>query len=484
MGRNTKIVATYGPAVASEPRLAELIRAGVDVIRLNFSHGDHDSHAAAVRQIRSVAAAAGKPVAILQDLRGPKIRVGMLPLGKVELVTGARVTLFALPADSEETAGRPGRVLEAGMVPVEGYPTLSEDVHPGEQILLDDGAIALRVREIVAHGVICEIETGGTLSSRKGVNFPESKLKTIPSLTEKDRRDLEFGVSQGVDWLALSFVRRAQDIRDLKEQVRALRADVPVIAKIEKGEALRDLEAIVDEAAGVMVARGDLGVETNLSEVVLRQKEIIRECNRRGRVVITATQMLESMMQNPRPTRAEVADVSNAVFDGTDALMLSGETAVGKYPVRAVAFMADAAERVEESLDFEHLLSRRPYLSGVPDAVAHAACMTAHEIDAQAMICLTISGLTATLVSRYRPKSPVVAVSPLEETVRRLMLHWGVVPLHLDSGYRDGPDLVDAALDLARARGCVREGDKVVITAGVSTGALRGKTNLIRVEVM
>ncbi|MFC1572494.1 pyruvate kinase [Candidatus Eisenbacteria bacterium] len=484
MSRNTKIVATYGPAVASEDALTALISAGADVLRLNFSHGEYSEHEAAVKLIRKVSTKLGKSVAILQDLRGPKIRVGVLCPEPVMLREDDVVTLVPhTEIEDVSTGGPPIETEAARLIPIEGYPTLHEDIAVGEMILLADGAIALRVGAIDGVRIRCDVVVEGEISSHKGVNFPESRLRTLETITEKDVRDLEFGLAHGVDWIALSFVRSAADVEELKRRIASHGSEVPVIAKIEKREALRNLEEIVSASDGVMVARGDLGVETELEEVVLRQKEIIRACNRRGRVVITATQMLESMMHHPTPTRAEVADVSNAIFDGTDALMLSGETAVGEYPVEAVSFMARAAEQVEEALDADRLLAQRPFLDEVPDAVAHAACMTAHEIAAEAMICLTRSGLTARLVSRYRPRCPVIAVSPEERTIRRLAIHWGVLPVLLTEDL-DGEALVEGALAKARSTGLLAEGDRVVITAGVSPGVLRGKTNLIRAEVL
>ena len=480
MRRNTKIVATYGPAVDSPEKTAALVRAGVDVVRLNFSHGSFEQHAAAIEKIRAAATRAGRVVAILQDLRGPKIRVGDLADGPIQLAQGEQIAIVGRPGPGEDG---PREAVPAGAIPVEGYATLSQDVEVGEKVLLNDGVLRLRVAEIRGEEVVCDIEVGGELSSRKGVNLPDTHLQSIETITEKDWRDLEFGLSQGVDWVALSFVRSAADVNMLKEGIAKHGADTPVIAKIEKSEALERLDEIVAAADGIMVARGDLGVETELEEVVLRQKEIIRTCNREGKVVITATQMLESMIEHATPTRAEVADISNAIFDGTDALMLSGETAVGKYPIESVSFMARIAEHVEEALDTDELLARRPFLPEVSDAVAHAACMTAHEIGAKALICLTRSGLTARLVSRYRPSCPVIAVSPEMTTVRRLAVHWGVLAVS-SPGDLEGELLLDSALFRARATKLVGKGDTIVLTAGVSTGSLKGKTNLVRVEVL
>ncbi|MCK4413396.1 MAG: pyruvate kinase [Candidatus Eisenbacteria sp.] len=467
MSRNTKIVATFGPALRGPGRLADALAAGVDVVRLNLSHGDHEQHAEAIGLVRRIAADQGRVVAILLDLRGPKIRVGRLPR-ELELITGETVTV-AVGAEI------------VGAIPIEGYPHLAEVVRAGEPILLDDGAIRLRIGKVDPPAINCRVEAGGRLASRKGVNLPETKLRTLETLTEKDRRDLHFALEQDVDWIALSFVRQAADVDALRELIRSGKRDIPIMAKIEKREALRDLEAIIGAADGVMVARGDLGVETELEEVTLRQKEIIRACNRCGKVVVTATQMLESMIDHPSPTRAEVADISNAIFDGTDALMLSGETAVGAHPIEAISFMARVAERTEAALDTGRALARRPFQQGVPDAVAHAACVLAHEIEADALICLTRSGLTARLVSRYRPRCPVIAVSPRAETVRRLAMLWGARPMHLDED-RDGEALVHGVLELARGSGQVRPGGRVVITAGVGSGSLEGQTNLVRVE--
>ena len=470
MRRNTKIVATYGPAIATDEKLSKTLEAGADVIRLNLSHGDHASHAKAVKQVRAMAARLGRQIGLLLDLRGPKIRVGQLAQERLELRDGETILLTDQPTPAQERS-----------LPIEGYPHLAADVKPGEPILLDDGAVALEVTEVRGDAIACRVVSGGPVSWRKGVNLPATNLSTLQIPTEKDWQDLAFGLEQGVDWVALSFVRGAAEIRRLQERIAQQGAQVPVIAKIEKREALRELDSIVEAADGIMVARGDLGVETNLEEVALRQKEIIAACNRAGKVVITATQMLESMITRSSPTRAEVADVSNAIFDGTDAIMLSGETSVGAHPVEAVSFMARIAERTESRLDVNRMLRQGPFLSGVPDAVAHAACVTARQISADALLCLTRSGLTARLVSRYRPCCPILAVSPNLATVRQLSLIWGVQALHLDADLH-GESLIEQALRLAQASGRVTTGNRVVITAGVSAGALRGQTNLVRVE--
>lgn len=480
MTRKTKIVATHGPALAGDERLRAALEAGVDVVRLNLSHAGHDQHRAALRAVRGTADAIGREVGVLLDLRGPKIRVGALEPEPRPLASGDRVVL--VPCAAAGAMPAPAGA-DRSAIPIDGHPTLAEDVRPGESVLLDDGALRLRVTGVRPCGIDCEVVIGGELRSRKGVNLPETRLASLECPTEKDWQDLAFGLSEGVDWIALSFVRSAADITRLRERIRAAGGSQPVIAKIEKREALADLEAIVRSADGVMVARGDLGVETELAEVTLRQKEIIRACNRQGRVVITATQMLESMIRRSSPTRAEVADVSNAIFDGTDALMLSGETAVGEHPVEAIAVMASIAEHTEGALDAGRLLAESPYLEEVPDVVAHAACVTAHEVRAAALLCLTRSGLTARLVSRYRPACPVLALSPSAAVVRRLALVWGVRPVELAIDL-PGDALVAAALAAVRERGLVAPGARVVVTAGMGSGVLAGQTNLLRVEVV
>jgi pyruvate kinase len=470
---NTKIIATFGPAINSPELIAEAIEKGADVFRLNFSHGDYESHAEAVKQIRETADLLGKPVAILQDLRGPKIRLGKLTPDICCLKRGDQVTLFA----GEESD-------DPSQLPVTGYDTLAADVTPGEIVLLNDGMVRLRITDVKNQDRIeCEVELGGELSSRKGVNLPDTDLKTLDTITDKDWADLKFGCSLDVDFIALSFVRNANDVIRLKERVREHGKHIPVIAKIEKKEALINLDEIIEAADGIMVARGDLGVETDLEGVVLHQKRIIRACNERGKVVVTATQMLESMVKNPVPTRAEVSDISNAILDGTDAIMLSAETAVGAYPIETIDIMNRIAKRAEGSLDPNQMMASSPFMNDISDAVAHAACVTAKEIEARVVICMTVSGLTARLVSRYRPQCPVVAISPDPRTIRRLALVWGVMPLLVSPEVTED-ELIAESLRITKATGLVKPGDRAVITAGVSTGALKGKTNLIRVEIL
>jgi pyruvate kinase len=367
-------------------------------------------------------------------------------------------------------------------IPFEGYPALGAELAPEDPVLLDDGALRLSVLQASSDEIRCRVVTGGPLSSGKGINLPESQLEGLEGLTEKDEIDLEFGLRHGVDFVALSFVRGGAEIERLRGLIREHGATTPIIAKIERRAALRNLDEIVTASDGVMVARGDLGVETELAEVALRQKEIIRACNQRGKVVITATQMLESMITHPTPTRAEVSDTSNAILDGSDALMLSGETAVGKYPVEAIRMIDSIALRTEEVIDSERGLARRPFLDEIPDAVAHAAVLLAHEVGAAAIICCTRGGMTARLVSRYRPNQPVFAASPNDEVVRRMAIVWGVRALSMDD--RPGDELLHrAALACCRRAGLVRAGERVVVTSGAVEGGLKGQTDRVRVEI-
>ncbi len=421
--RRTKIVCTLGPACSDPAILDQLVAAGMDCARLNFSHGTHESHAEMAKKVREASGRARRPLAILADLCGPKMRVGKFPGGPIELQNGATFTLT--------TAGEPGNQDQVSV----SYPALPQDVNVGDAVLLDDGLLRLRVTEIREHEVVTEVEVGGPLSDRKGLNLPGVNLST-PALTEKDRKDLRFAVDVlAVDFLALSFVRSAAEIAET--QALAINKDgerTPVIAKIEKPEAIERLDEILDQADGAMVARGDLGVEMGAEKVPLIQKRIIRETNLRGKIVITATQMLDSMIRNPRPTRAEAADVANAVMDGTDAVMLSGETAAGRYPVESVKMMAAIAMEVEgewvEELsrmfrdlkvvaheDWEH-----------PEAAARAAAVLSTHLDLKAIVCFTRDGRSAGLLAEFRPRAPIIAVTSNSQVAQRLALEWGVMP--------------------------------------------------------
>lgn len=467
--RKTKIVCTIGPASSSEEGLRALFEAGMDVARLNFSHGTQEEHGRVIGRIRALSGELGRPVGILQDLCGPKIRVGPLRASSILLRNGDRIVLT-----SEEIAGDERRI---GI----SYARLAQDVRPGETILINDGALALEVVSAKKDGLLCEVKQGGALLPSKGVNFPDSRLQ-VDALTPKDQEDLLFGIEQGVDWVALSFVRGPEDLSEVMKILRAHGADTPVIAKIEKQEALGCLEEIVAIADGVMVARGDLGVEAALEEVPLAQKRIIARCNRMGKPVITATQMLESMREHPYPTRAEVSDVANAIFDGTDAVMLSQETAIGDFPAESVRMMARIAEKTEAALTHGGALRERGgegERGSVSDAISHATCAAAADLNAAGIITCTMSGSTARMVARYRPRSPILAVSPNQATRNRLCLSWGVVPMPLEQ-VRDSDEMVAQSVDAALRAGLVKKGDRVIITAGIPLERT-GTTNLLRV---
>jgi pyruvate kinase len=466
----TRIVCTLGPATDTDDRVRALIRAGMNVARLNFSHGDHATHAARIERVRRLARAENAAIALLADLQGPKIRIGEVAGGSAQLDAGATLTLTARPV--------PGN---AEAVHVD-FPGLAQAVHPGDRILLDDGLIELAVESSKDSDVVTRVVTGGELSPHKGVNLPGIPLQ-ISALTEKDRADLAFAVEQQVDYVALSFVRRARDVIELKQLLAASDDRIPVIAKIEKREAVAEIDAILEASDGVMVARGDLGVEASPEQVPLYQKEIICKANAAGKPVITATQMLESMIHNPRPTRAEASDVANAILDGTDAVMLSGETAVGQYPVEAVQTMARIAEVVEGNVEF-----RLPHretddrANSITDAIGKATCEMAVELGARIILTATVSGFTARMISRHRPRTPIFAVTTSEETNRRLALVWGVESVVVPPA-ESTEAMVRASLAAAKEHGVVKEGDLVILTAGVPVGAA-GRTNMIQVRLM
>ncbi len=468
MLRRTKIVATLGPASDSRQVIERLIDAGLNVVRLNFSHGDHASHRATIRLVRQVAREKGRTIAILQDLAGPKIRLGELPEGGIELEPGQEVWL----AGGRETT-------EEGVIPV-NYPYLCQDVVEGERILLADGLVELSVVEVQEGRLRCRVLVGGVLTSRKGVNLPASNLR-VPSFTDKDRADLEVGLEEGVDLVALSFVRHEDDLAEARERLNQVDDPPLLIAKIEKPQAVQRLNQILAQVDGVMVARGDLGVEMRLEEVPLIQKRIIRLAQRAGKPVITATQMLRSMMESPRPTRAEAADVANAVLDGTDALMLSDETAVGSYPVESVATLDRIARVTERALPRISAaeLSGTELIPATEGAISHAACTLAEELDCAAIVAGTSSGSSARMVARFRPAAPIIALTPNPVVQRQLALSWGVVPV-LTRLMSDAEELFQQAEREARSWGLAGKGDRLVITAGVPMG-VAGSTNLVKV---
>jgi pyruvate kinase len=470
--RRTKIVATVGPASRSAQVLERLIAAGVDVVRLNFSHGEAQEHIAVMRLARERAARMGRTIAILQDLCGPKIRTGRLAGGgPVELRDGARLRITT----DERTEGTAERISTS-------YDLLPRDVRPGDRILMDDGNLELRVLTAVSDTEVdCEIVHGGLLKPNKGMNLPGVNLST-PALTAKDRADLAIGVANGVDYIALSFVRRAADLEEAKALVKSHGGTTPIIAKIEKREAIDDLAAVIDAADGVMVARGDLGVELSTEEVPILQKRIIATANGVGKPVITATQMLESMIENARPTRAEASDVANAILDGTDAVMLSAETAAGRYPVEAVETMARIACFTEEQyVQSAPIRVTSAIGSQVSRSIARVASTVADELDCRLIVAFTESGATARLVSAFRPRVPIAAVTSNEIVHRRLALHWGVVPV-LSAGAASTDEMIAQGDRLLKSKGLARPGDSVVMLAGQQRAA--GATNMLRVHVI
>ncbi len=467
--RRTKIICTIGPATESAPTIEELIRSGMNLARLNFSHGTHQEQADRIRTIREVSSALNIPVAIIQDLPGPKVRTGRLKSREVTLKEGASFVLTTRNVEGDEHA-----------VSV-SLPGLPNSVNPGDVIFVNDGAIKLEVTRRSGSDVTCRVVVGGSLQPEKGINAPGVNLR-VPSPMDTDRDDLLFGIEHGVDFVALSFVRAASDILAARSFLQDRGADIPIIAKIEKWEAWQDIDRIIAAADGLMVARGDLGVEIPLEKVPLVQKEMIRRCNRAGKPVITATQMLESMIDSPLPTRAEVTDIANSIFDGTDAIMLSGETAVGRYPLEAVRVMTRVALETEASLAHDKIVADKGAdLEPVTDdAISYAACHTARRLGAAAIVAFTMSGSTARRVARYRPGIPILAATPSPGQRQRLLLSWGVYPFEVaEPGTVQ--DLFAEAVRLCKETGIARHGDLVVVTAGLPI-AIPGTTNLLKVE--
>ena len=468
--RKTKIVCTIGPASDSPDVIAQLLKAGMNVARLNFSHGTHEEHLTRLKTLRKVAKEQGAVLGIMQDIQGPKIRIGDIP-GKVMLEAGQTFVIT-----TEECVGSAERVSV-------NYQKLPQDVGPGNVIYLDDGLLKLEVTEVKGNDVYCQVVVGGELSSRKGVTLPGVSAD-LPAVTEADIEDLHFGVKHGVDMVAASFVRTAGGAETVREIIRSAGADIPVIAKIENHEGVENIDEIIAAADGIMVARGDMGVEMRPEDVPFIQKMIISKCNEAGKPVITATQMLDSMIRNARPTRAEVTDVASAILDGTDAVMLSGETAVGKYPVLTVEIMSRIAQRAEQSLDrekfttiknFDHSLS-------IAEAISYATWHTCRAVNAAAIICSTQRGSTARMVSRYRPDAPILAMTPNEQVVRQLALVWGVCPI-LVPPTSDIDGMLDVSINAALRSGLVSKGDIVTISAGVLTDK-PGSTNLLQVYLV
>lgn len=469
--RRTKIVCTIGPSSDALETVKTLIQNGMNVARLNFSHGTHEEHARRVETIRRAAGEVGTVIGLMLDTKGPEIRTGLLEEDKISLAAGDRIILT-----TEDVKGNARRLSVS-------YQGLPGDVRPGSRILLADGLIELEVVSVDGTEILCNIINGGEIGSRKNVHLPGA-IVNLPAVTEKDVSDIRFAVEQGFDFIAASFIRSAADVLAVKRVLEENDSEIQIIAKIENHQGVENIDEIIKVADGIMVARGDMGVEIPTEEVPLIQKMIIQKCNKAGKPVITATQMLESMMTNPRPTRAEATDVANAIFDGTDAIMLSGETAAGRYPEESVKMMDRIAVRTERALGFGELLGRKEIspLRTVTDAISHATCSTALDLGAKAIITSTKSGHTARMVSKYRPKARIIAVTPKMDVVRRMTLVWGVMPL-LVAETTGTDEMIASAIETALAANLINCGDLVVITAGIPVG-VPGTTNLLKVHIV
>jgi pyruvate kinase len=469
--RRAKIVATLGPASSNESTFRELLRAGLDVARLNFSHGTHPEKLKLIEMVRKISHDEGKRVCILGDLQGPKIRTGRLKNRiPVQLKTGQRLRIT------------PGDIPGTSTLIATTFPTLAENLEPGARILLSDGLIELRVVEIPGEDVECEVINGGMLGEHKGINLPGIAVR-VPSLTEKDEIDLEFGMKHGIDAIAVSFVRTAEDVRHVRYRVAALGLDTWIIAKLEKPQAIENLEAILEAADGVMVARGDLGVEMPPEKVPAIQKHVIRRASEYRKPVITATQMLESMIENPRPTRAEASDVANAIYDGTDAVMLSAETAAGKYPVEAVKMMAKIVSETESNLRDTNTWEARPgrIRLSIAETICESMAHAAEDVDVAAIAVFTESGTTARQLSKYRPKPPIFALSSIDQVIHRMAMLWGVYPIKCPK-LHTAEQMVDQAEALLEQGGYVRPKEILGIVAGTRTRS--GSTNFLRLHVL
>ena len=469
--KKTKIVCTIGPASESIDTLKELIKSGLNVCRLNFSHGNYEEHGKRIDNIKAARNEMKLPIAILLDTKGPEIRTGKFSSPEVNLVEGQNFIITMEDVLGDETKC------------TVSYKELVNDVKPGNQILIDDGLVGLAVKEIKGQEILCIVQNAGTIKDNKGVNVPNVKIN-LPAITPKDKKDIEFGIEQGIDFIAASFVRKASDVLAIREILEENNAtNIQIISKIENQEGVDNIDEILEVSDGLMVARGDLGVEIPTEDIPIVQKELIKKCNILGKPVITATQMLDSMIRNPRPTRAEVTDVANAIFDGTDAIMLSGETAAGKYPLESVKTMASIARRAEQTLDYEELLKTKVKLRqlNITNAISHATCTTAIDLKASAIITATASGYTARMVSSYRPSAPIIAATNSEMVMRQMGLVWGVYPLLAEKGLSTD-DVFEKSVQSALDMDYISSGDLVVITAGVPVG-IAGTTNLINVHI-
>ena len=470
--RKTKIICTLGPSSDTEPVIRALAENGMNVARFNFSHDDYEIHKKKFDILAKVSQELDLPIATLLDTRGPEIRIGTFKEGKVDLVDGQTFTLT-----TQEIEG------DSSCVSI-SYKDICKDVKQGTTILLDDGLIQMEVIQVTKDSLVCQVFNGGTISNRKGVNIPGVHLN-MPYLNEKDTSDIVFGAKAGFDFIAASFTRTADDIRQIRRILNAQNSkNTKIIAKIENLQGVENIDDILLVADGIMIARGDMGVEIPLEEVPILQKELIKKAYSCGRLVITATQMLDSMIKNPRPTRAEATDVANAIYDGTSAIMLSGETASGKYPVEALKTMSQIAERTEQDIDYKKRFSSisSPTIPDITNAISHATVTTAYDLDARAIATVTLSGQTARLISRYRPQMPILGCTPCEKTYRQLSMSWGVVPLKIDI-QKCEDDLFTHAIEVAREKGYVNDGDITVITAGIPVG-VSGTTNMIKVHMV
>lgn len=471
--RKTKIVCTIGPASQDKETLSQMIKTGMNVARMNFSHGDHAEHLERFNTVKEIREELNQPIAIMLDTKGPEIRTREFEKGFVEMEIGQKIIITA-----RDIMGKDGLCSVT-------YDNIAKDVKVNDNILIDDGLIGLTVTEIVNDTDIeCIVNNAGTVKNKKGVNIPNVDI-TLPALTDKDISDIEFGIEQDIDFIAASFIRKASDVIEIRKILERNNAEhVQIISKIENREGVDNIDDIIKVSDGIMVARGDLGVEIPAEEVPLVQKMLIEKCNIAGKPVITATQMLDSMMRNPRPTRAEVSDVATAIFEGSDAIMLSGETAAGKYPVRSVKTMADIAMKIEDSLDYDELFNKRYSFADntITNAISMATCRTVLSLDARVIITATASGFTASEVSKFRPRASIVAATHSERVMRKLSLYWGVKPVKTDK--LDMTDeVIENSVQRALEVGFIKNGDLVVITAGVPVG-VAGSTNLLKVHVV
>lgn len=468
--RRTKIVSTIGPASEKVEILENMIDAGMNVARLNFSHGTHEEHLERIKNIRAAAEKTGKRVALMLDTKGPEIRIGSLAQDKVRLEKGQEFTLTM-----EEVTGDQYKVAVS-------HKGLADDVGVGDKILIDDGLVELEVVNTTGKEVNCKVLNTGEVSSRKGINVPGVHVN-LPAITDKDVEDIVFAITHGIDFIAASFIRTASDVLEIRRLLEEYEADIHILAKIENQQGYNNIDEIMQVVDGIMVARGDLGVEIPSEEVPLAQKHLIRKCNEQAKPVITATQMLDSMIRNPRPTRAEASDVANAIFDGTDAVMLSGETASGSYPVESVVTMARISETTEDALDFEKmLLSRSQKHDTITDSISNATCNIALNLGAAAIITPTASGFTGRMVSKYKPKAAIISTTPNERVANKLCLVWGVIPV-ITQRTKGTDEMINESVSKALDLGLINLGDLVVITAGVPVG-VPGTTNLVKVHIV